>query len=248
MLSDRDALFLVADGLRPGNMSRGCPGGLLDPDDTVKRRRDVLKAAAQVRVVPRDVITAVYGGQGPPKKMRYKPTASPHSSAGTEEAAPSPADFMAVVVKFPPSYPMDVQTMDLPLHYRVGQTIRYMLDVALVSEERVDSLGESRQEEVREGVSWIPEQSSWSQQTLMVPICGASRSAAAIEPFLFPIHPIISRFLSTAFAALARAAEHGAARNVQGAAQGDALFGTIVPFATALERATQSWLSLGQRR
>jgi hypothetical protein len=45
---DRDALFLVVDGIRPGTTSlRCCPGGLLDPDDTVKRRQDILKAAVR---------------------------------------------------------------------------------------------------------------------------------------------------------------------------------------------------------
>lgn len=162
--SDRDSLYLIADGIRPGSASlRCCPGGMLDPDDTVKRRLDLLKAAAQVRVVPRDIITAVYSEQGPPKKIRYKPTSdrakgsakppsnsravasavesstAPSAMTGGEEAL-GPAEFMAVVVKFPASYPMDVQTMDLPLHYSIGRTIRYMLDVALISEERVDSL------------------------------------------------------------------------------------------------------------
>jgi hypothetical protein len=46
-------------------------------------------------------------------------------------------EFMPVTVRFPASYPMDVQTVDLPLHYVVEDAIKYMLDVALVSDEKV---------------------------------------------------------------------------------------------------------------
>lgn len=77
-------------------------------------------------------MTAVYEQEGGPKIHRPA-TGSVRAVLG----AAVPEEFLSVVIKFPPSYPMDVQTVELPLHQSVEQVTRYILDVALVSEEKV---------------------------------------------------------------------------------------------------------------
>jgi hypothetical protein len=84
--------------------------------------------------------------QAPPKREKSKveeeEPAVAVSPRQNEERDDGPAEFMPVTVRFPASYPMDVQTVDLPLHFSVEDGIKYMLDVALVSDEKV--IGENK--------------------------------------------------------------------------------------------------------
>ena len=66
-----------------------------------------------------------------------------NDNAAAEAYEQEPAireEFMPVEVRFPASYPMNVQTVDLPLHLTAGEAIAYLLQVALVSDERAKHL------------------------------------------------------------------------------------------------------------